>query len=286
MQRQGLDRLAHVHAMIVGVLSLGFTSGSGASPAVLPSVLPLGLVGAGLHQFQFEEVPVPSNGSGKAPASPLETGFVRRTIVTIKPPSPPPPHILLPAFCVIEVCCMGVGSPSSPAWHCFTKCTQYLPDGTTKVTACGARPSGLFDNDLALKYPSVPGYPNSIPDCPGWGIFDGAWGPIDTYCGPYRRGHPDWPGDDWPLGSVTCSEASCGTDCSTCACIEDVMCRIEKCCVRYELFPELYGYNSNSSAFTALVECGCSPGLPSGSPPLGAPGWNVPIQVSDCPTCP
>lgn len=75
-----------------------------------------------------------------------------------------------------------------------------------------------------------------------------------------------------------------------CACIEDVMCRIELCCVRYELLPELYGYNSNSSAYTALNECQAEGGgpiaIPADPPPLGAPGWEVDIPLADCPACP
>lgn len=203
--------------------------------------------------------------------------------VTIRPPGPPhPPQILIPVSCVVEVCCTGAGSASSPAWHCFTKCTKTFPDGRTEVIACRGGPSGLL-RDL---WPTgVPSAPNAPPPCDGWTILDGAWGPIDTYCGPYQRGHPDWRQSPLPCEDVTSDKG-----CELCECIREIMCRMEFCCVRYELLPELYGFNSNSTAFTAIDECqppgnGPQP-LPQPTPPLGAPGWETVIPLLDCPTCP
>ena len=127
--------------------------------------------------------------------------------------------------------------------------------------------------------------PNVPPQCNGWTIVDGAWGPIDTYCGPYSNGHPDW-----QFPPLPCADTASGTNCATCDCIRDVMCRIELCCVRYEVLPELYGFNSNSSAFTAIDACQPSSGgpqpLPIPAPPLGAPGWSVLIPLANCPSCP
>lgn len=203
-------------------------------------------------------------------------------VIAIQPPNPQP---MSPPSCKVEVCCKMIAG--GLAWHCFTKCIRTNPDGSEEVTACRGGPAGLFGGG-DLSPPGVPGYPNQRPSCPGWTIFDGPFGPIDTYCGPFRKFHPDWPEDGAPLPS--CKDISTSGSCSMCACIEDVMCRIQLCCVRYELLPELYGYNSNSTAYTALDECQPSGGgpipLPHGAPPLEAPGWEIEIPLANCPTCP
>jgi len=201
------------------------------------------------------------------------------TVITILPPTPQ--QMIAPA-CKVEVCCKGIVGVGGLAWHCFTKCTTTFPDGRVEVTACLGSPSGLFVDQWPA---GVATSPNVPPQCNGWTIVDGAWGPIDTYCGPYSNGHPDWQFPPPP-----CTDAASGTNCATCDCIGDVMCRIESCCVRYELLPELYGFNSNSSAFTAIDACqpsssGPQP-LPIPAPPLGAPGWSVLIPLENCPICP
>jgi len=200
-------------------------------------------------------------------------------IITIQPPTPP--QMTAPS-CKVEICCTSIGSGGGVAWHCFTKCTKTLPDGKTEVTACRGGPTGLFGD---LWPTGVPTSPNSPPPCEGWTIVDGAWGPIDTYCGPFQKGHPDWRQSPLP-----CEDAASGTDCGMCDCIKNVMCRIELCCVRYELLPELYGFNSNSTAFTAITLCqppggGIQP-LPFPEAALGAPGWPIEIPLLNCPTCP
>jgi hypothetical protein len=203
-------------------------------------------------------------------------------IISVLPPTPQP---MTAPSCTIEVCCKEIAG--GLAWHCFTKCIKTNPDGTEEVTSCRGGPAGLFGGGN-LCQPGVPGYPNKRPHCPGWTIFDGAWGPIDTYCGPFREGHPDWPG----RGSApqSCEGVSSGGNCAMCACIEDVMCRIQLCCVRYELLPELYGFSCNSVVYTAITECQPPGGgpipLPTGAPPLEAPGWEIEIPLASCPTCP
>ncbi len=200
-------------------------------------------------------------------------------IITIQPPTP---QQLIAPSCKIEVCCTNIGSGGGVAWHCFTKCTKTLPDGKTEITACRGGPSGLLRD---LWPPGVPSSPNSPPPCDNWTILDGAWGPIDTYCGQFQKGHPDWRQSPLP-----CEDAASGTNCETCDCIRNIMCRIELCCVRYELIPEFYGFNSNSTAFTAVNACqpsGSGPQpLPYPVPLLGAPGWDIDIPLVDCPTCP
>ncbi len=202
-------------------------------------------------------------------------------IVIVNPPTPQP---LVAPTCTVAVCCKGLPFGSGIAWHCFTKCTRTTPDGGTEVIACCGNPTGLL-RDLWPE--GVRDSPNGPPNCDGWGLGEGAWGPIDTYCGPYIEGHPDWRRNQPP-----CAASIVGTDCGTCDCIRDVMCQVEACCVRYELIPELApgGYNSNSTAFTALELCKPSgagpPVLPLGAPVLGVPGWGTPIPLSGCPVCP
>lgn len=101
------------------------------------------------------------------------------------PVLPPTPRPMIAPTCTLEVCCTNIGSGGGIAWHCFTKCTKTFPDGRTEVTACRGGPTGLF-RDLWPE--GVPGFPNSPPPCNGWTFFNGAWGPIDTYCGPFERG--------------------------------------------------------------------------------------------------
>jgi len=200
-------------------------------------------------------------------------------VITILPPTPQ--QMIAPA-CKVEVCCKSIVGVGGLAWHCFTKCTTTFPDGSVEVTACRGSPSGLFVDQWPAGVETSPNFP---PQCNGWTIVDGAWGPIDTYCGPYSNGHPDW-----QFPPLPCADTASGTNCATCDCIRDVMCRIELCCVRYEVLPELYGFNSNSSAFTAIDACQPSSGgpqpLPIPAPPLGAPGWSVLIPLANCPSCP
>lgn len=66
------------------------------------------------------------------------------------------------------------------------------------------------------------------------------------------------------------------------------------CCLRYELLPALYGHNSNSTVYTAMLRCipmaelmvaDIEDLLPPDPPPLGAPGWGVEIPAEEC-DCP
>ena len=214
----------------------------------------------------------------------------------IPPERPPEPT------CTIEVCCVLIGKTGHLAWHCFTKCTKSEDGVDDVITACSGNPAGLFGDLVPDPRNEENGQPlNPGPDCANWTIFRGAWGPIDTYCGPYQDGHPDWR-DPNTETEAQCTEVGFGGGCGACECIEDIMCRIEACCVRYELLPELYGYNSNSSAYTALSNCLESEGvpgivefllldqppleLPDGQPGFGAPGWGRLIDLSECDACP
>lgn len=224
MQLLIVGRFVLVHALIAGMPSTGFSLWLAAAPTAQSGVPPtgevkpdtiqpmdvfadpnaskttqaelpvsLGLMASLSANVAIQSVGDPSGGggfrgyvggAGVAKRVPPATTVT----VTIRPPGPPhPPQILIPDSCVVEVCCTGAGSASSPAWHCFTKCTKTFPDGRTEVIACRGGPSGLL-RDL---WPTgVPSAPNAPPPCDGWTILDGAWGPIDTYCGPYQRGIP------------------------------------------------------------------------------------------------
>ena len=178
-------------------------------------------------------------------------------LVFVTPPTPQP---LVAPFCKVEICCVGAPIVGQGiAWHCFTKCTKNIPNAIPIVTACRGGPAGLGRD---LEPDGVEGSPNPEPNCPGWNIFNGAWGPIDTYCAPFNSDHPDWREDK----QGPCEAVDGG--CSICECIEDVMCRIEACCVRYEGIPEFSpgGFNSNSASFTAIHMC-----QPHGSAPQALP---------------
>jgi len=208
-------------------------------------------------------------------------------LVIVTPPTTQP---LVSFECKVEICCVGAPIVGEKiAWHCFTKCTIDVPDGDDIVTACRGGPAGLFRD---LEDPGTASAPNPEPNCPGWNIFHGAWGPIDTYCGPFDEDHPDWREDK----QGPCTDAAVDSDCDTCDCIKTIMCRIEACCIRYEGIPEVSpvgGFNSNSSAFTAITICQpdssgpqALPLDPLNQPLLGAPGWGLLIPLSSCPTCP
>jgi len=114
-------------------------------------------------------------------------GSVQSTAdVTIEVEPPTPLVSLLPLSCKVEICCRPT---HIVAWHCFTKCTETFPNGDTRVTACRGSPTGLGQNEWP---PGVPSKPNVKPVCPPWSVLDGAWGPVDTYCGPLEEGHPDF----------------------------------------------------------------------------------------------
>jgi RHS repeat-associated protein len=153
------------------------------------------------------------------------------------------------------ICCRQLGDlnkPSTgPIGHCYFKCGS-----GPNERACSANPVGLWED----RWPEgTPGHPNTQPQCPGWTIFDGAWGPIDTYCGPFRPGHPDYGTNQ----SCTPVHEYTGT---LCECVENVMKSIEDCCLGYELL----GPNSNSVIYTALKQClGQEPPSPKGTPPIG-----------------
>lgn len=81
--------------------------------------------------------------------------------------------------CRIELCCKNL---LLVAWHCYIKCTHIRSDGgILRVEACRGGPTGLFW-DLWPEAPDpITGEArNTPPDCPGWTIFDGLLGPIDT----------------------------------------------------------------------------------------------------------
>jgi len=215
----------------------------------------------------------------------------------------PIPQFVGPPSCSVEVCCAPIRSDSSDgsaagagqvAWHCFTKCIQ-RDGGEPIVRACRGGPTSA----PFKRFPEWdPLNPNPVTLCPH-GIFYGVHGPIDTFCGPWDSNHPDYP-DELPAGGdpdagLKCVQVGDLGDCSECSCIENTMAAIESCCVQYELLPNpLYGHNSNSTARTAIERCaqwGNGPvPFPVGAPwPLGAPGWAVPIECSDCgsmPGCP
>lgn len=193
--------------------------------------------------------------------------------------------------CTLRLCCALVDAVVVEGWHCWTTCTRTDADGTETTTACRAGPTGLF-RDLGH---------GELPPCRNWTIFDGAWGPIDTYCGPFDETHPD---HGLPATECIVVRTPAG-GCTTCGCVAETFERIEDCCVRFELLPELYGFNDNSAAATALHECGVLGPLASlaranpewGSPLLhllksvpqfpaepldfGTPGWGTLIPL-DC----
>lgn len=179
-----------------------------------------------------------------------------------------------PATCTIEVCC--VLTVFEQAWHCFTICISFDEDEKVKgVVSCRGGPRRFL---IFRKWAKVKGK-NTPPDCFGNPI----WGPIDTYCGPYEDGHPDYPTNlkDWE--KITCELIVSDSEaCEECECIEDVMSCIEECCID---FRPILGPNSNSAAYTALEDCVPSLiVLPDGGPLFGAPGWGQLIDLSQC--CP
>jgi len=219
----------------------------------------------------------------------ISLGSVQSTADVIIEVEPLTPQVSVLPSCTVEICCRPIFL--GLAWHCFTKCTTIGADEEPVVTACRGGPTGLRWDQYPQVPNPIPDLPqlNSPPVCPEWDFGDSAHGPIDTYCGPFVRGHPDFPKNK---ASQSCVDVvATSTGCQLCDCIEDIMCRIQKCCVRYELLPGVgYGYNSNSSAFTAISACQAGGGgpivLPVGGPLLDAPGWNIMIPLENCPTCP
>jgi len=285
--------------------------------------------GRGTHRGGFERIeaaPPPRRGRGPTRSTPVSAfALLAVAIGCVGMPAPaqagadadPPPDATPPdrgpllriepwdwdgggpiddpeedAACTLRLCCALVDAIVVEGWHCWTTCTRTDADGTVTTTACRAEPTGLF-RDLGH---------GTLPDCPGWTIFDGAWGPIDTYCGPWDASHPDF-----GLPATECIEVRTpGTGCDTCGCVAEVFDRIEDCCVRFELLPELYGWNDNSAAATALAECGVlgaladlaranpewgsplfhllrsAPGFPAEPLDFGTPGWRTIIPLGDC----
>lgn len=173
-----------------------------------------------------------------------------------------------------EVCCILI--VFEQAWHCFTKCTSFDEDGDViDVEACRGGPTRFL---IFRKWTKAKGK-NTPPDCFG----DPIWGPIDTYCGPYEDGHPDYPDNKKQAEKITCEEiVSDWQACIECICLEIVMSCIEECCID---FHPILGPNSNSAAYTALEYCVASPiVLPDGGPFFDAPGWGQIIDLSQC--CP
>ena len=183
--------------------------------------------------------------------------------------------------CTIEVCCKLI--VFDQAWHCFTKCTKIDEDGDVTVQVCRGGPTRFTIFPIWPKVKDENGNPRNFPpDCFG----DPIWGPIDIYCGPYRRGHPDYPGDPEDLEAISCNViVSDSQACLECQCLEVVMQCIEECCIPYD---PLFGPNSNSAAYTALATClpllEVVVFLPPGAPLLDTPGWGELIDISAC--CP
>ena len=195
-------------------------------------------------------------------------------VVPKDPPDPDEPQ----ETCTLELCCYPIDATLGAARHCFTKCTRVDVDGKTTLIGCWAGPTGLLGDRWPRRAPGA-----TEPQCEDWTIFDGAWGPVATYCGPIEHDrHPDHKA----LKRDTTSCSTIGGDCDSCDCIKIVLDCIQECCLQYELFPELYGFNSNAAAYNSLLLCIDQPmmdliEIPPGSPLLGEPGWGV-LLPDDC----
>ncbi len=169
----------------------------------------------------------------------------------------------VPDVCEVYICTKMLPSEGGGgSWFAHTYITCKGADGA--LSACRGGPAGL-DGDM--RKPEAR-RTDAYPCGEGWGFFNGAWGAVDTYCGPFTKDHPDWPRADesgtepdpalWPLqncGDVLGAEWTGGQNCAACECIAEFFDCIRGCCLRYECFPELYGDNCNSVAFSALAHC-------------------------------
>jgi len=164
--------------------------------------------------------------------------------------------------CIIELWCNplegGLGE------HCYLVSTC---DGEADevIDHCRGGPSGPGDGGSSACTNTPDGEDPAPPD---------GWGPIETDCGPYIPGVPDYTEDPGAFRRTACYDADCRWKWD---CVKHIMDEINWCQQPYSPC----GPNSNTVIKFALKHCGMDYSRPSGQTGLGPWGWGS-SGLDDC----